>query len=497
MSGKDLSTWEWNDVKEWLTNNKMDKYISNFQKCQVNGYDLCYLANEDFNEMSISSFHDKNIILKSIRTLTLEQLKLKISYENKTINVQLDFDPSFTVDILSNELRELFHIQNKIYLTTGYDNEILMPNLKIVELILLNPTKYKQIKILNERDSGLFNSNVNDYSLQKTKQLYSTNYSLYEQQNKYPSTNNVSVNIPSILNVPKKDLEKDSFKYKDNIINNSVLNVGGQIPQNTENPLHQTPIAPYKSYKEYGIKDSLNQNSGREYQRSYTPNERERNPNANINDNNQSMKMTQNLYEQKSENSNYMFNNNGANDVYTSSVGLRNNTPNYRKEDYTKNDSSFYSRNNELPGTQNVSITNNFPPNNTNSYLPNYMQYNPTNQGNKTLQKDNKKYSSEKRMFRMGDNSDMNEIQMKPAVGPGVPQRDIQNIRMNNTGGIPEKFSSYGLGAGGNLNIDNQFDPTKNKHQKNNILLQRNYEFDMNILNQKNLQNPQNNLKDY
>ena len=76
MSAKDLSTWEWNDVKEWLSNNKMDQYIPNFQKCQVNGYDLCYLANEDFNEMGITNFHSKNIILKSIRTLTLEQLKL-------------------------------------------------------------------------------------------------------------------------------------------------------------------------------------------------------------------------------------------------------------------------------------------------------------------------------------------------------------------------------------------------------------------------------------
>lgn len=70
---KDLSTFDWKDVHEWLQKNNMEKYVKNFQAFNVNGYDLCYLANEDFAEMSITNFHDKNIILKNIRTMTLKE----------------------------------------------------------------------------------------------------------------------------------------------------------------------------------------------------------------------------------------------------------------------------------------------------------------------------------------------------------------------------------------------------------------------------------------
>lgn len=70
---RDLSTLEWKEVQEWLQDNGMEQFIKNFQTFNVNGYDLCYLANEDFAEMSITNFHDKNIILKNIRMMTLEE----------------------------------------------------------------------------------------------------------------------------------------------------------------------------------------------------------------------------------------------------------------------------------------------------------------------------------------------------------------------------------------------------------------------------------------
>ena len=36
-----LSTWTQVDVQQWLKTIKMDKYNTNFQTNQVNGYDLC------------------------------------------------------------------------------------------------------------------------------------------------------------------------------------------------------------------------------------------------------------------------------------------------------------------------------------------------------------------------------------------------------------------------------------------------------------------------
>lgn len=464
MSAKDLSTWEWNDVKEWLSNNKMDQYIPNFQKCQVNGYDLCYLANEDFNEMGITNFHSKNIILKSIRTLTLEQLKLKISYESKMITVQLDFDPSFTVDVFANELRELFHIQNKIYLTTTYDNEILMPNLKIVELILLNPSKYKQIKILNERDVT-----SSDYSLQKTKQVYSSNYSLYEKQQ--PSLYNANQSTNTLGN---KDIEKDYLNYRDSKLRNNNTNTSTNITNLpisdstlTSNPINNQ-IPDYKSVKSYG----------RDFQRPYTPN----NPVERINDNNSTpnTKLPGSLYDSKKD---YLYStstpipNQSSYEPSTSTNALRNNTPNYRREDPL----SYYGSKNSPELNMNNTTDDTTQP--QSSYVPNYMQYNPSSTvSSKPMMKDSKKYASEKRFFRMGDNSDMNDVQLKPAIDmppkDNIPRMTNMDIgRMNNTGMIGEKYSSYGIGTNGSLSIGNntQYEPMKNKTQKPII---RQYDFE-------------------
>ncbi len=70
---KDLSTWDWEDVTAWLNNNAMSHYQEVFQKYEINGYDLCYLTNDDLTEMRLASFHDRNMILKNIRLMIIEQ----------------------------------------------------------------------------------------------------------------------------------------------------------------------------------------------------------------------------------------------------------------------------------------------------------------------------------------------------------------------------------------------------------------------------------------
>ena len=129
MNSKYISSWSQGEVQQWLIKIKMDKYISNFANNQVNGYDLCYLSNENFNDLKIYNFHDKNILLQSIKLLILEELKINVTYEQKKISVQL---------------KDLFNINGNIYLSNFSDNEILISNLKIVELIYCN---LKNIKI--------------------------------------------------------------------------------------------------------------------------------------------------------------------------------------------------------------------------------------------------------------------------------------------------------------------------------------------------------------
>lgn len=74
-------------------------------------------------------------------------MQIQVKYEAKEALIQLDFDSSFTVYNFTTFLNELFNIQSPITIATG-SNEILCPNIKLVELILLNPLKYKSIKVL-------------------------------------------------------------------------------------------------------------------------------------------------------------------------------------------------------------------------------------------------------------------------------------------------------------------------------------------------------------
>jgi hypothetical protein len=72
-TNKDLSTWDREDVSSWLSTYGMSQYQEVFEKFEINGYDLCYLTNEDLTEMRLTNFHDRNLILKNIRLMIIEQ----------------------------------------------------------------------------------------------------------------------------------------------------------------------------------------------------------------------------------------------------------------------------------------------------------------------------------------------------------------------------------------------------------------------------------------
>ena len=152
---KDFSTLNSEELSYWLNSINLSRYSNNIIGNNVTGYDLCYLTNDDFKILGISNIHDKNILVKHIRLQTLEQLKLNFRYEGKEATIQLDFDSNFSIFELENFIREIFNIQTMFHLSTE-SNEMLCPNIKIIELILLNPQKYKKLKIV----SGPISSSV-------------------------------------------------------------------------------------------------------------------------------------------------------------------------------------------------------------------------------------------------------------------------------------------------------------------------------------------------
>ena len=62
-----ITSWSFNKVNNWLKDLNLDMYTHNFQKYDINGYDLFNLNNDDFIQLKIANFHDKNLILKSVK----------------------------------------------------------------------------------------------------------------------------------------------------------------------------------------------------------------------------------------------------------------------------------------------------------------------------------------------------------------------------------------------------------------------------------------------
>ena len=234
---KYISTWDTEDVSNWLKNINMNQYISKFETNQINGYDLIYLTKEDLKSLGIVSIHDKNIILNSMKDALLQQLKLNVNFKEKYATIQLDFDPNYTVEQLTNTLKLIFKPLSSIFLVVN-NNEILMSNLKIIDLILYNPKVYKNFQI--KSDSQLFNINLNnnlkkDYSNNKTFN-YNTKNSQKEllTHNKF-NENYYKINIQDNYNTDNINttpfIKSSDNNPKEKYINNFTTSDKNEYPK--------------------------------------------------------------------------------------------------------------------------------------------------------------------------------------------------------------------------------------------------------------------------
>ena len=437
-----LSTWTQVDVQQWLKSIKMDKYNTNFQNNQVNGYDLCYLSNDDFKDLKINNFHDKNTLLKYIKYLKLEQLKLNISYEQKELSVQLDFDPSFTVSIFSNELKDLFRINENIHLCCLNDNEILMPNLKIIDLILLNPEKYKHLKIIT-------NSNLK-YNNNTSSSYLSSNISTINQ-----SVNNLPIN---------KGYDKEmNDKYSD-IYDTKNYNMNYQINDSKYNKDMKNN---YQTNPEKIYNRENNQNYQQDFMIQNRKSLQEKDIYGLYKDFKQPMKIEEN---------DYKLNNN--NDKIQQQI--------YNQNPYSSIENKIYYNNPEFDlvslnknQTFNDNVQN-YDMNRKSSVESNNMNIQRQNNFNQSKEdynlRDNKRYSSEKRNFRSNDTKIMSEMynRLQEANNNILLQKEgLNNIpKSNNIIKIDNNFTSNQFDSKSNFNMSlprNNYYYTENSNNKNNI----------------------------
>ena len=406
MNQKDISTWNTPDISSWLKSINMTQYVSKFELNKINGYDLIYLTKEDLKNLGIINIHDKNVILNSMKKALLNQLKLDLNYKNKNITVQLDFDPNYTVEQLIKSLKLIFKPNKEIFLVVN-NNEILMPNLKIIDLILYEPKIYKNFRIISDEDflnnyNNIFpNKEENKKIFSKTpnKTLYYNNdfekeYKNVEKSNRYTNSMATGDNLEHLYNKKKYGLEKNLLKNYSNNIGINLDNANDEYYSN------------YKTYNDFNKIKALKND------------EFDNNININNKINND---INNNYYENKYIKEANMNNNNNLYEIKTANNLNKNNTNIY---DYKKN---YSIKNGEL----NLEIKN--------------LDLNKINRE----ENDGQRYSSEKRNYRLkelklnrnyGNNLDGNNIYLG---------KNNYNYDLNNINGIKDDRMNYTSGTGG------------------------------------------------
>ena len=283
MNSKPFSTYNLNEILNWLNQINLQRYSSNFSSMSICGYDLCYLTNSDFSLLGINNLHDKNILIQNIREKTLEQLKLNFTYNKKNVLIQLDFDSNYNIRDLENFLKEIFGLNNneKIFIMCKNGKEILTPNLKIVDLILLNPLKYKNLIIVNEINNNLIFNELNEIG------IYNNNNEIRKKENKKCIRNLSNPNFNSSTfdlnfksnnegsrneNYFNKNNNNTNIKKENNKINNTTnfydKNINYERPKiNTNEILNnniiynlKSNVDVFKNYNKYNHKYNNNNN---------------------------------------------------------------------------------------------------------------------------------------------------------------------------------------------------------------------------------------------
>ena len=400
MNQKDISTWTTTDIISWLKNINMTQYISKFESNKINGYDLIYLTKEDLKNLGVINIHDKNIILNSMKEALLQQLKLKVNYNNKFINIQLDFDPNYTVEELVKALKLIFKSDSELFLIVN-NNDILMPNLKIIDLILYEPQVYKNFKIVS--DNQLFNTDLkpNDYNaIYMDKE--SNNKEYISLLNNHHNSNRVQPGIKT----PNKNIYKNYYSNNniDSIMNKTVGN---------------------QKYSK-GISSF---------------------------DNNY-----ENLYNKKYPNKKIIKNFNNSSNINTNIINNYNNITN---EEFISNYKTYndYNNINKLRNNDNININNNLYEYNNNYSINNGKQFKNnlnSNELKKQEEDEGQKYSSEKRNYRLKelDNINYGENDYKYNYNLMSNNNDMKFIndnRMNYTGGFNDRMKNN---SNNNINLN-------------------------------------------
>ena len=194
-------------------------------------------------------------------------VSLTLNYDERSINLQLDFDRNLNLDTLLQFFRDIFRLsviillnqENRVYVLNS-NQELLSPNCKIVDLILINPGKYKTLTITNDLRK-IFNdvNKVNkssDYNYKSNDNLNNDNFNdqksfanksqLFSENNNYELVNNEYNNYRDSHLSGYKSSSKLNRNYKvkeDNLKSYGNENSFSQLKPNSVSYIRNYEIA--------------------------------------------------------------------------------------------------------------------------------------------------------------------------------------------------------------------------------------------------------------
>lgn len=135
----------------------------------------------------------------------------------------MENDIEYTTDTLCTTLSSFLGGDNKkVFLSTEKENEILLPNIKIVQRIFLNGQKYKKLKVANLKHLKT-SSKKSDNTFYSSSNVHLQDYSLYKKEKDLKDTNKdveYSSHIITKDPYPYQPLSKVEGGYSSSIVNN-------------------------------------------------------------------------------------------------------------------------------------------------------------------------------------------------------------------------------------------------------------------------------------
>ena len=180
----------------------------------------------------------------------------------------------------------MLKIQNSVIYLGTLDNEILIPNLKIVDLIFLNPGKYKKLKVLTANSNfsikGLEEKIEKNFSSKRYEALQSTsdyldeknklNYGKYNYNDEpnIKASNISEYNLSNEKNFEQSnDNKSDGLKYrvdvntlsKEKEFLASKINLRSKTPSTYEDDCYARDKNSYEDYSRLNNKSTLDLNT--------------------------------------------------------------------------------------------------------------------------------------------------------------------------------------------------------------------------------------------